>query len=67
MDIEQVRIEAFKVHRRVRDAVLNIPDRCAPQLAVMSDPAEVHSYLLTEITAALRQLASDIYAPHSQA
>lgn len=60
---EQLQVEAFKVHRRVRDAILNIPDRCAPQLASMSDIAEVHAYLLGEITEALRQLSADIYRP----
>lgn len=63
VDIDQLKIEAFKVHRRVRDAVLNIPDRCAPQLATMTDVADIHAYLLGEITQALRMLASDVYAP----
>lgn len=57
-----VRVEAFKTHRRVRDAMLNIPDRCSPHLAAMTDPAEVHAYLLGEVNAALRQLSADIYA-----
>lgn len=60
---DQLKVEAFKVHRRVRDAILNIPDRCSPHLASLTDPADVHAYLLGEINAALRQLAGDIYAP----
>lgn len=63
VSVEAVKIEAFKTHRRVRDAILNIPDRCAPQLATMTDAVEIHAYLLSEITQALRQLSSDIYAP----
>jgi phage terminase Nu1 subunit (DNA packaging protein) len=66
IDADQLRIEAFKIHRRVRDAILNIPDRCSPQLASMSDQAEVHAYLNQEITAALRQLSADIYSPQGQ-
>lgn len=67
VDVDQVKMEAFKTHRRVRDAILNIPDRCSPQLAVLTDPAEVHIYLLGEIVAVLRQLSSDIYRPGSDA
>jgi hypothetical protein len=63
VDIDALKIEAFKVHRRVRDSILNIPDRCAPQLATMTDAAEIHAYLLGEITQSLRMLAGDIYAP----
>jgi phage terminase Nu1 subunit (DNA packaging protein) len=63
VSVDVVRVEAFKAHRRVRDAVLNIPDRCAPQLASMTDPAEVHAYLLGEIVEALRMLSADIYRP----
>lgn len=63
VEIDQMKIEAFKIHRRVRDAVLNIPDRCAPQLAAMTDAGEIHAYLLEEIVQALRQLSADIYAP----
>jgi hypothetical protein len=63
VSVDQLKMEAFKVHRRVRDAILNIPDRRSPQLAVLTDPAEVHIYLLGEITAVLRQLSADMYRP----
>lgn len=66
VDVDTLKVEAFKVHRRVRDAILNIPDRCAPRLATMTDPAEVHAYLLGEISQALRMLSADIYAPYAQ-
>ena len=33
------------------------------QLATMNDVADIHAYLLGEITQALRMLSSDIYAP----
>lgn len=64
--MDTVRAEAFKAHRMVRDAILNIPDRCAPHLATLAEPAEVHAYLLTEINEALRKLAADLYAPAQQ-
>lgn len=63
VSIDAVKVEAFKVHRQVRDAMLNIPDRCAAQLSVINDPIEVHSFLLAEINAALRLLSADIYTP----
>ena len=63
VSVDALKVEAFKAHRRVRDALLNIPDRCAPQIAAMETESEVHAFLLTEINAALRQLAADIYAP----
>ena len=63
VSVDALKVEAFKVHRRVRDALLNIPDRCSPELAALTTEAEVHALLLTEINAALRQLAADIYAP----
>lgn len=63
--VDTLKVEAYKVHRQVRDAVLNIADRCAPQLAAMTEAAEVHAYLLNELNAAMRQLSADIYAPPS--
>src|SRR5574343_413339 len=52
VSVDAVRVEAFKVHRMVRDALLNIPDRCAAQLAQLTDTTEVHAYLLQEINGA---------------
>ncbi len=66
VDVDELKVEAFKVHRRIRDSILNIPDRCAPQLAAMSDAVDIHAFLLAEITAVLRQLSADIRAPYSQ-
>lgn len=63
VNVDQVKVEAFKTHRRIRDALLNIPDRCGPHLAALSDPSECHAYLLEEIVAVLKQLSSDIYRP----
>lgn len=66
VSVDQLKADAFKAHRMVRDAILNIPDRCAPHLASLQEPAEVHAYLLEEINEALRKLAADIYAPSEQ-
>lgn len=63
VSVDMVKTEAFKAHRRIRDAMLNIPDRCSNRLSTMSDAGEVHAYLLTEINAALRLLAADLWAP----
>lgn len=63
VNVDLVKAEAFKTHRRIRDALLNIPDRCGPHLAALSDPIECHAYLLEEIVAVLKQLSSDIYRP----
>lgn len=63
VSVDAVRIEAFKVHRQVRDAILTIPDRCSHALSAMTEPNEVHAYLLRELNDALRKMAADIYAP----
>ena len=63
VNVDHVKVEAFKTHRRIRDALLNIPDRCGPHLAALADPVECHAYLLEEIVAVLKQLSSDIYRP----
>lgn len=64
--MDAVRLEAFKAHRKIRDAILNIPDRCAPQIASMSDVTEVYAYLMREINDVLSELSADIYNPQSQ-
>lgn len=44
-----VRKEAFEQARRLRDALLNMPDRLAHDLAAMSDPGAVHLALSAAI------------------
>lgn len=63
VSVDAVRVEAFRVHRQVRDSILTIPDRCSHELAAMTEPNEVHAYLLRQLNDALRKMAADIYAP----
>ena len=53
-----VRVEAFKVARTVRDALLSMPDRLAAELATMGDTHEVRERLHAEIRACLEGLSS---------
>lgn len=50
--------EAFEMARRVRDAILNIPNRISAELAIITDPHLITDKLNTEITAALEELSS---------
>lgn len=55
--IEEVKREAANLARSIRDNVLGIPDRIAPQLAATMDVREVHRMLSDELKIALRALA----------
>lgn len=57
LPIEDVKEAAFKRARITRDALLNIPDRIAPLLAVEQNPQLVHKLLSDEIRLALENLA----------
>jgi hypothetical protein len=52
-----VKSQAFTLARAVRDGMMGIADRLAPQLAAATDPRQVHALLTTEIRVALRALA----------
>lgn len=54
---DKVTIEAFRVARTVRDAVLNIPARIAAQLAALDEERACHDLLMAELTSALRELS----------
>lgn len=54
---EDVRREAFRCGREVRDNMLAIPARLAPELAGCNDPRTVYLRLEQEIITALRTLA----------
>lgn len=54
---DDVEREAFAIARRVREAMTNIPDRIAAEVAALSDAAAVHQLLSREIRAALVELA----------
>jgi hypothetical protein len=53
----EVKGQAFTLARAVRDGMMGIADRLAPQLAASTDARQVHALLTTEIRVALRALA----------
>ena len=54
---EEVKAEAFKAARSVRDALMALPDRLAAQLAGTTDARQCHTLLSEELRVALRSLA----------
>jgi hypothetical protein len=53
-----VKKEAFALARAIRDALMTIPDRLAPELAACTDARQVHQLLSDEIRVALRGLSN---------
>lgn len=62
VSVDAVRVQAFKAHRMVRDAIMNLPDRLSHQLAACNDPVEIHRLMVVEVTEVLRGLSRDLYA-----
>lgn len=58
--VDQVKADAFKTARIIRDGLLNIPDRVAHELAHETDPTAVHLRLTAEFRAVLEALADGI-------
>lgn len=56
VEAEAAKREAFRVARLVRDAMLNIPDRVAAELAAEGNQFKVHQRLTHEIRRALEDL-----------
>ena len=56
VNADDVKRESFKAARQVRDAMLNIPDRVAGELAAESNQFKVHQRLVKEIRRALEEL-----------
>lgn len=54
---DEVKREAFNIGRSVREALANLADRLAHQLAGETDPQVIHEMLSTEHRAALVELA----------
>jgi hypothetical protein len=50
-----VQIEAFNRARVLRDAILNVPDRVAAQLAAESEASVVHDLLEAELVLVLEE------------
>lgn len=57
--IEEVKKEAFRTARIVRDTILNIPDRLAAELAAESNQFTVHKRLTEELRKALEELGNE--------
>lgn len=57
--IDEVKKEAFSLARRVRESLMNIPDRVAAELAGETDATRIHLRLSDELQMALTELASD--------
>jgi hypothetical protein len=62
---DEVKVKWFTLVRQIRDKLLALPAKLAPQLAALSDVREVRELLDAEITALLRALQEDIrYGRH---
>ncbi|MEW6505508.1 MAG: hypothetical protein AB1457_16240 [Chloroflexota bacterium] len=57
VDAKKVQETAFDIARRVRDGLLNIPDRVSAVLAAEKDEVRVRNLLADEIRAVLSELA----------
>lgn len=58
VSVDQVKVDAFKLARTVRDALLAIPERISAQLAAEADAHCVNQLLTHELMQALQILAS---------
>jgi hypothetical protein len=58
VDADEVRAQIFGLGRRLRDALLGLPDRLAPVLAGQADQAAVHQLLTEEIMVCLAELSA---------
>ena len=56
VEADVVKREAFRTARLVRDALLNLPDRVAGELAAESNQFKIHQRLTSEIRRALEDL-----------
>lgn len=56
VDAARIQNEAFRLARITRDALLNIPNKIAHELAAEKDPHKIHTLLTGAITSALEGL-----------
>ena len=59
LDRSSVESTAFDTARRVRDSILNIPDRIAPVLAAETDQLEIRKILSDELRKSLEELSNE--------
>lgn len=58
VDRESYDAKNFDLARRTRDAILNVPDRIAAQLAAETSPVEIINVLMDELIKALEELSN---------
>ncbi|WP_321470113.1 hypothetical protein [uncultured Paludibaculum sp.] len=63
IDAEKVRDTWASVAGKLRDAVLRIPDKCAPVVITAADAAEARAILQTECEGILRALHDELSQP----
>ena len=56
IDKGEMQKQLFKVFREVRDSLLNIPSKIAPEVVAMDDPFEVQAYIDKQIRESLEAL-----------
>jgi len=57
VEADEVRAQIFALGRRMRDAMMGLPDRLAPVLAGQTDQTEIHRLLAQEIMSSLAELS----------
>ena len=60
LSADEVKVKWYTLTRQIRDKALAMPAKLAPQLAALSDVAEIRDLLDAEITAFLRGLQQEI-------
>ncbi len=55
--IEQVKNDAFEIGKKLKEGLLNIPDRICDYLASEKDPAKIHNIITKEIKEVLEEIA----------
>jgi phage terminase Nu1 subunit (DNA packaging protein) len=59
VDADEVKREAFKIGRQIRDTLMSIPDRVAAEFAAETNQFKIHTRLIEEIRKALSSLKDD--------
>jgi hypothetical protein len=57
---DEVKVTWFNAARQIRDKLLGMPSKLAPQLAALGDLKEIRDLLDTEITATLKSLQEEL-------
>lgn len=60
LSADEVKVKWYTICRQIRDKLLALPAKLAPQLAALSEPAEIRDLLDLEIIAILKALQEEI-------